>query len=182
MVACDRRLYYPRGQYRLQLLWHERVLPFLRAGVRLEPDRNLGCVLAGAHRVRHFGSYRRLPDRPRWCPKNALHRPCHVLPRFFCSQLRGQLADALHRHRSRYRARFQPGLQHADQRADRESVSRKTQPGLRDLSHGTGNLRSAGAGGGLDDRIVGLANGGGGLGLRDLLSGASICRHHQTNL
>src|SRR6266850_7143921 len=88
MVACDCGLHYPRGQYRLQLLWYERVLPFLRAGVRLEPDGNLGRVLAGADRVRHFGSYRRLPDRPRWCPKNALHRSGHVLPRFFCSQLR----------------------------------------------------------------------------------------------
>src|SRR5262249_578157 len=48
IVACDRRLHHPRRPSRLYLFWDECLLPFLRAGVRLESDGNLGCVFAGA--------------------------------------------------------------------------------------------------------------------------------------
>jgi len=55
-------------------------------------------------------------------------------------------------------------------------------PGLRHLSHGAGNLRATGAGSGLGDRHVGLADRSGGCGLRNFLNRSTARDDHQTDL
>jgi hypothetical protein len=123
MVAGYRGMHHTRGEYRLQLFRHERVLSVLRARIRLEPHRHLRGIFVGASGIGYFRPNRRLPYRPPGRPEDALRGAFYLRQRLFRPELRQLSADALWGDHSRYRARFEPGLQHAHQRPHREGVS-----------------------------------------------------------
>jgi len=123
VVAGYRRLCDSRRQYRVQLLWHERVLSVLRARVWLEPNGDFRRLLTRAHRIGIVGADRRLLRRSGRTPAHHVHRHRDLRLGFHRPQFCRLTADALRRYRFGHCAWLEPRLPHADQPAHRKNIS-----------------------------------------------------------